>query len=94
MVIVTMVLVAIVGAFISLHLVQTSKSTKGWIAAIWAIAPPVWFWFEYSYLSTEEQKNDKNYRDRLKFAQDCASKIWVAVAGIFTASYFDALPKL
>ena len=89
-----MVFFAIVGGIVSLYLAQSSKPLKGWIAIAWAVLPPIWFWFEYTYLIDEEQKNNKDFRERLKFSQDCASKVWVAVGGVFTASYFDLLDKL
>ncbi len=89
-----MVVLALVGAAFSFYLAQSSKSIRGWIAVAWAVLPPTWFWFEYTYLVTEEQKTNKDFRDRLKFSQDCASKVWIAVGGVFTASYFDWLEKL
>ncbi|MDK9708213.1 MAG: hypothetical protein OEL83_14310 [Desulforhopalus sp.] len=88
-----MVVLALVGAAFSVYLPQTSKSVRCWIAVAWTVLPPIWFWFEYTYLATDEQKNDKDFRERLKFSQDCASKVWIAVGGVFTASYFDLLEK-
>ncbi len=93
-VIVVMVTLALIGAIVSFYWAQDSKSTRGWIAAAWTVLPPIWFWAEYTFLTKEDEKNDEKYRARLKFSQDCASKVWLAVGGIFSASYFDLLGKL
>ena len=92
--IVVMIVHAIVGAVISFFIASESKTAKGWVAAVWAVVPPIWFWYEYTYLTTEAQKANKDFRDRLKFAQDTASRVWLAVGGVFTATYFEAFSSL
>jgi len=76
--------------YVSFFAWNTSQA-KAWAAALWAVGPPSWFWIEYAFMTTEAEKSSKDFRDRLKFAQDSASKIWLAFGGLFTASYFESL---
>ena len=89
----TAILVALVLTYFSFFY-GTKSEAKAWAAALWAVGPPLWFWIEYALMTTEEEKSNKEFRDRLKYAQDSASKIWLAFGGLFTASYFDAFHRL
>ena len=84
------VVIALILAYVSFSASKTAEG-KAWVAAIWAVGPPIWFWIEYAFMTTEEERSNKDFRDRLKYAQDSASKIWLAIGGLFTASYIDAL---
>lgn len=86
------VVLAIVLAYVSFTASKTAEG-KAWAAAIWAVAPPTWFWIEYAFMTSEEERANKDFRDRLKYAQDVASKIWLAIGSLFTASYIDALVR-
>jgi len=66
----------------------TKPNWSPFLAAIWTIGVPIWFWVEYTFLASEEEKNDSVSFKRLKYSQELASKIWLAVAAVLAALYF------
>ena len=84
------ILLALVLTYVSFFAGSKSQG-KAWAAALWAVGPPLWFWIEYALMTTDAEKSSKDFRDRLKFAQDSAAKIWLTFGGLFTASYFESL---
>ncbi len=51
------------------------------LGLFWAIAPPVWFWFEYYLLWDRDEKTF----DRLKHNQTLSAAIWLATLGSIAA---------
>jgi hypothetical protein len=66
------------------------------ILALWILLPPAWFWFEFVFLVTEEEKTDSKKLAKIKYVQGLASKIWIAVSTVLAALYFgkDLLAKV
>lgn len=54
----------------------------------WVVAPPIWFSIEYFYLFKKYQV--PGAFEALKYGQDVASKVWLAIAAVLTA----IVPKL
>jgi hypothetical protein len=58
------------------------------IVAIWAIAPPVFFWVDWvCYLPGEQD------RETAKHTHDLARNIWLGLLGVITFAFFG-IPKL
>ena len=48
------------------------------LGAIWAVAPPVWFWYEYFYVY--RSSGDPSGFEQFKYGQQVAIAIWAGVA--------------
>jgi outer membrane protein OmpA-like peptidoglycan-associated protein len=76
------------GAAIILLLVTAAAAVFAWnthsprllyaLAAIWAVAPPAWFWFEYFYLY--RPLGNPEAFEQFKYGQQVAVAIWAGVA--------------
>jgi hypothetical protein len=54
------------------------------LAAIWAVSPPIWFWYEYLFLIVNHV--DEKQLEKYKFAVQLGAAIWAGVA-ISLAAY-------
>jgi hypothetical protein len=50
---------------------------------IWTVFPPLWFLLEFALFKFQ----DPNF-EKLKYGQDLAAKIWIAVAAVLLVLYF------
>lgn len=66
---------------------------KQFVVGAWTILTPAWFWFEYTFLTSDNDKNDATKFARLKYSQELAAKVWLAVTAVLVAFYFDWPPK-
>jgi hypothetical protein len=56
-----------------------------WLAAVWALCPPLYFFFEWYFWVPptrfrEIPDGEKKAFEEFKYGQDVASKIWIAFA--------------
>jgi hypothetical protein len=59
------------------------------VLAAWMLLPPIWFWYEYSFLFRNAfPKADSDEMDRFKYGQDASSKIWLATVSVLLILYF------
>lgn len=49
------------------------------LAAVWAIGPPLWFWYEYHGILVGRTDFDSDKFDGYKYGVDLGSKVWAAV---------------
>jgi hypothetical protein len=57
---------------------------------IWAVAPPVWFWFEY--FSVYRKHGEVDTLELFKYGQDLSKAIWAGVlAGLIAFAASDAV---
>ena len=77
-----------IAAIVSFILAGTPEIVRKIILALWIVLPPTWFFWEYCFLTDEEDKMDDKKFSRLKYSQDLASKIWAAIATVLAALYF------
>lgn len=58
------------------------------IAAVWALAPPVWFILEFNWLFPFLNKNaNKDTVDNLKHGQSLAGALWLGIGSLLLAIY-------
>ncbi len=69
--------------FLFLFKKKLSKRTLSLLLVFWAIAPPVWFWFEFHYLYRECAAQDSF--DYFKYSQQVSVAIWAGVVFCITA---------
>jgi hypothetical protein len=62
------------------------------IGAIWAVGPPTWFIYEYSYHFPKHGNPDAGFT-QLKTSQDLASKVWAAFVVVLAALFTGVYPK-
>lgn len=48
------------------------------LTAVWAIAPPVWFWIEYWWLFRAQDHSDGSALEYFKTGQDNSKAVWAA----------------
>jgi hypothetical protein len=51
---------------------------------LWIIGPPLFFLFEYAYIFEPDAKNKEAQFEEFKYSQELASKIWAALAVLFS----------
>jgi hypothetical protein len=61
---------------------------KRLLVAGWVLFPPIWFWYEYSFIFDERDRRDESLMRRRKDAQDVASKVWLSAAAVMAALAF------
>lgn len=49
------------------------------LAAFWAIVPPVWFWIEYYYIYLLAPEDKRGSFEGFKYGQQLATAIWAAI---------------
>lgn len=49
---------------------------------VWALAPPLWFWYEYFFLF--KNRGPADAFEAFKYGQDVASKVWLAVVAVLS----------
>lgn len=66
-------------------LVQPTKISlwDGVIYAIWIVAPPLWFLFEYVWMFDDKYKMHSDYNNDVRLVQELASKVWGALFVLF-----------
>jgi hypothetical protein len=61
-----------------------------WTIGVWALAPPIWFWWEFFYIYNVPDQ--KVTLDTFKYSQDVSKAIWAGVlAGLIEFSASDHL---
>lgn len=55
-----------------------------WLVAIWSIAPPTYFFFEFHWA---RGRNDETLLQRVKESQELAAKIWLGVVAALSILY-------
>ncbi len=63
------------------------KPHADFVLFFWTLAPPLWFWVEYVWLVSEEEKSDTLKLARVVHGQGLASRIWLAVLAILGALF-------
>lgn len=51
-----------------------------WLAAIWAVGPPVYFFFEWWSWAPRNPADRKTEFEEFKHSQDVAAKVWIGFA--------------
>jgi H+/Cl- antiporter ClcA len=64
------------------------KVLQAVVLAIWIVAPPIWFWYEYFFLYQPIPETKKPSLDQFKHGQDQAAKIWLALVTVLLGLYF------
>lgn len=87
-------------AFILFSLTVVGRATDGSslrrtqqiVLILWLVAPPLWFYLEWSLLTRRGEVFKAGEFERFKFAQELASKVWLAIAGALAALYLGQFP--
>ena len=73
-----------------------SKSSVWWVvpvlyllALIWAVVPPLWFWYEYHWIIHDPKKGDSSQLDKYKYGVQTGVAIWAGVA-LSLAAYISS----
>jgi hypothetical protein len=64
------------------------KKCETILLVFWVCVPPAWFWFEYFFLFKRVTNPAPDDFEKLKYGQDLASKIWLAVVSALLMLYF------
>ena len=62
-----------------------------WLAAFWAVVPPIWFWYEYYWIYLRLDENQQGSFEGLRYGQQLATAIWASmlvVQGIVLSALF------
>ena len=59
--------------------------------ALWALAPPFWFFYEYFYHFPKHGNPAAGF-EKLKAAQDVSAKAWAAISLVLAAIYTARFP--
>ena len=62
------------------------KVKQALIVCFWILTPPLWFGFE-TWARSSDVEDDRQF-DRLKYNQELASKIWLALVSVLLLLYF------
>jgi hypothetical protein len=55
----------------------------------WTLLPPMWFWYEYTFLFPKAYpRADGDKLVSFKYQQDLSSRIWLAVVSVLVILYF------
>lgn len=65
-----------------LHFYYDSSCLLKVVWALWIVAPPIWFCYEYFWLFRDEKVTVTF--ETFKYGQDIASKGWLAIAALLT----------
>lgn len=76
------VLLAVTILALVIYFYNDSKCLLKVVWALWVVAPPIWFCYEYFWLFREE--GVKVDFETFKYGQDIASKGWIAIAALLT----------
>tara|TARA_B100000315_G_scaffold255670_1_gene299648 strand:- start:18402 stop:18794 length:393 start_codon:yes stop_codon:yes gene_type:complete len=58
---------------------------------IWAVVPPLWFWFDYFFIwKTENLKDDPIALEKFKYGQSVSRNVWLAFVVLLAAFYFKS----
>lgn len=76
------VLLAVTILALARHFYYDSSSLLMAVWALWVVAPPIWFCYEYFWLF--RKKEVKVAFETFKYGQDIASKGWFAIAALLT----------
>lgn len=55
------------------------------VYSCWAILPPAWFLYEYTWLFPDDAKFDSHQLNDLKYKHELAGKLWAGVIVLITA---------
>jgi hypothetical protein len=91
-------LVSILGAVISLAVLVSKNHLPGLtpgavgkvLVAIWAIAPPAFFWIDWVWFC-RDMKADAPERDVARHTHDLARNIWIGFLALLTVGFFNKL---
>ena len=64
------------------------KKCQAIFLVIWVCFPPAWLWFEYFFVFRRVSDPAPDDFEKLKYGQDLASKIWLAVVSALLMLYF------
>lgn len=81
-------MVAAVATFYFMRYGELCAETRTWISIAWFMGPPIWFFFENTFLLKPEDVEQKKERmARFRLSQDSARMCWfgIAAAIIFLA---------
>lgn len=62
------------------------------IGIFWALAPPIWFFFEYFYYFPKHGKSDASL-ESLSAAQDVSARVWAAFLAVLAAILTKLFPS-
>lgn len=83
---------SIVAALISLALGAVYRSDRECLpkslgpvlVGVWVLLPPVWFWFEWVFYSSEQKELE---RSRVQHLHDLSRTIWLALVVVLAALF-------
>ena len=65
-------------------ILTTNRHGLYFVAAVWSVFPPLWFWYEYYYIYQKYGNHEKF--DKFKYGQDLSKAVWVGFGAVLLAA--------